>query len=263
MTLTQIFTPARSFDAALDRLAERVVAFGFDAVDYAYMPRLRRADGGWCAPSVVDRQMPRGWQRGWSRYGSLDPYLRTCAQRTLPLDWSEVHGAAWLAPVQRDAIAYLADLGFPHGITVPLHLPDGAFAFISAMLGRDDAASRSVRAAAQGELLVLAHSFQAFVAECFPEHCPQAGNVRAWRLTAREAECLNRAAAGYSAPETAAVLSRSTETIRFHLKNAMTKLGARTIAEATSRAALAGLIEPPAAGPTQCAAAPPKSYPIR
>ena len=55
-----------------------------------------------------------------------------------------------------------------------------------------------------------------------------------------------RLAKRLGAPETAQQIHRSVETVRFHLKKAMATLGARTIAQAVTRAALAGLIDPAA-----------------
>lgn len=80
------FSAARSFPSALDALAERALALGFDAVDYAYMPCARRADGGWHAPDIASRRFPPRWESGWRQYAALDPYLSTCYQRNVPLD---------------------------------------------------------------------------------------------------------------------------------------------------------------------------------
>jgi DNA-binding CsgD family transcriptional regulator len=61
-------------------------------------------------------------------------------------------------------------------------------------------------------------------------------------LTVREAECLTWAARGKTSEEIARVLHRSSETVEFHLSNAMLKLGARNRTHAVAIATARGLI---------------------
>jgi len=232
------FRVARSFHHALDALAEQALALGFDAIDYAYMPRARRGDGGWHAPEIRSRRFPPRWERGWQPYAAQDPYLCTCYQRTLPLDWNEVKGAAWLTPVQRDAIAFIDRLGFLDGITVPIHLPAGRFAFISGVSHARDSAWRLAGYTAIEQFFLLAHSFHAAVAA----HVGSTEAAGAPLLSPRELEAIRHAAQGLSAPATAAAMHRSLETVRHHRKAAMAKLGARTITQAVARALSLGLL---------------------
>lgn len=55
-------------------------------------------------------------------------------------------------------------------------------------------------------------------------------------LTAREAECLTHATKGRTNGEIAAMLSISENTVRFHFKNILKKLDARSRAEAVAKA---------------------------
>ncbi len=161
----------------------------------------------------------------------------------MPVDWDDVKAAAWLTPLQKDSIAYVGDLmGFADGITVPVHLTGGRFAFVTAATRRRSD-WRNDRAATEHSLMVLAHSFHAAVARRFLQDIALPETPL---LKTREVECLLWAARGLSAPETAQQIHRSVETVRFHLKKAMATLGARTIAQAVTRAALAGLIDPAA-----------------
>ena len=241
MQLEAAFRNARSFDHALDLLAEEAAALGFDGVDYAYMPRARKCDGSWNAPEIVSRNFPPRWNRGWSRYASADPYLCSCYQRNLPLDWNEVKGAAWLSETQKQAISYIDGLGFLDGITVPIHLPGGSFAFISAVSHPHLGTWRACELPVREKLFVLAHTFHASVAR----HSGIAVAERATSLSPREREVLRHAAAGLSAPATARGIHRSAETVRRQRKSAMSKLGAHTIAQAVARAIAMGLIDQP------------------
>jgi DNA-binding CsgD family transcriptional regulator len=232
MQLATAFHAARSFDRALDLLATEAAALGFDAVDYAYMPQARRSDGGWNAPRIVARNFPPRWDRGWARYASDDPYLCTCYQRTLPLDWNEVKGAGWLSHVQRSAIAFIDGLGFHDGITVPIHLPNGGFAFVSGLSRPRQGAWRTRGELAWEKLFTLAHAFHSAVVA----DVAQTGRDATIALSPRERQVLGHAAAGLNARATARALHRSVETVRRQRKSAMGKLGARTIAQAVARA---------------------------
>ena len=61
-------------------------------------------------------------------------------------------------------------------------------------------------------------------------------------LTPRELECLTWAARGKTTEEIARSLHRSSETVEFHLSNAMQKLAASNRAHAVAIACVSGLI---------------------
>lgn len=238
---------ASSFDAALDLLATEVQQLGFDGVDYAYLPSTRLVDGGWVRGPVFARNFPPRWQVGWARYGCHDPILPWCFRRGLPVDWQSAKQELTLTAAQRTAISFLEwDMGFPGGITIPIHLPGDRFAFVSGVSTLRDAAWQALSKQATAPLMVLAHTFHHLAGA----RCPAAGNDASMHLTRRELQCLRLVATGYTAPAVARTLHRSTETVRGHLKRAMAKLGARTIAHCVAIAAGSGLLELPA-HPTQ------------
>ena len=241
MHIEAAFRAAPSFDKALDLLAEEIATLGFDAVDYAFMPLARSRDGGWNAPEIVSRNFPPHWTRGWSRYSREDPYLCSCYRRNLPLDWNEVKGAGWLSDTQKQAIAFIDDLGFLDGITVPIHLPGGSFAFVSGLSRPRQGVWRAEQDAMKEKLFVLAHTFHAVVGR----QVRISGRDRSATLSPRESDVLRHAASGLSAPATARVIHRSMETVRHQRKSAMSKLGAHTIAQAVARAISLGLLDEP------------------
>ncbi|MGE0861133.1 MAG: autoinducer binding domain-containing protein [Gammaproteobacteria bacterium] len=232
------FGTVRSLDRALDALADHALALGFDAVDYGYLPRARRQDGGMHAPDIRSRRFPPRWERGWARYASEDPYLHVCYAGNLPLDWNEVKGAHWLTATQREAIGFIDGLGFRDGVTVPVHLGDGRFAFVSGLCRAARGAWRNAEQVSVEGLFILAHSFHAAVA---PLALARPASDAA-PLTRREREVLAHAAQGRSAPATALAMRRARETVRRQRKSAMAKLGAHTITAAVARALALGLI---------------------
>jgi DNA-binding CsgD family transcriptional regulator len=233
------FHSARSFDSALDRLAEAVHDLGFDAVDYGFMPQARTADGRYHHPEIAWRNWPARWTAGWAQHSSEDPFLHAGYPRTLPLDWRDVTAAPGLSRAQQEALAYVERIGFPlDGMTVPIHLPEGAFAFVSAVSHTREGRWRARQAEVRDTLFVMAHDFHAAVA-------PRFGLKVAPRdisLTPREREVLSFAALGLSAPDSALRVHRSVETVRRQRKSAMDKLGAHTIAQAVAQALRLGLI---------------------
>lgn len=64
------------------------------------------------------------------------------------------------------------------------------------------------------------------------------------RLTAREVECIGRAAQGRTTAETAAELKIAERTVEFHLANAVRKLGAPNKLRAVVIALQQSLIDP-------------------
>lgn len=236
-----IFRDARSFEYALDLLVDETASLGFDAVDYAFMPAARNGEGGWNAPNIVSRNFPPRWARGWARYARLDPYLCSCYQRNLPLDWNEVKGADWLSDAQQHAIAYIDTLGFLDGITVPIHLPGGSFAFVSAVSCSRQGAWRAAQEATTEKLFVLAHTFHAAVIR----HGMTPKPTCSIAISPRERDVLRHAAHGLSAPATARLIHRSVETVRRQRKSAMSKLGAHTMAQAVARAMSLGALDQP------------------
>jgi DNA-binding CsgD family transcriptional regulator len=73
-------------------------------------------------------------------------------------------------------------------------------------------------------------------------HADRTEPASAPELTPREGECLTWAARGKTSEEIGQILHRSTETVEFHLSNAMLKLHARNRAHAVAIACMRGLI---------------------
>ncbi len=245
----------RDFDAALDLLAEETHKLGFDSVDYACLPSSRLVHGDWASGPVFARNFPAQWQRGWAHYGRHDAILPLCFRRGLPVDWQAARQALALNSAQRAALDYLEEeMGFPGGITVPIHLPGNRFAFVSGVSARRGDDWQALSSDATAPLMVLAHIFHHLTAI----RCPVTPAVSMPRLTRREIHCLQHAANGHSAPMTARLLNRSVETVRGHLKRAMAKLGAHTVAQSVAIAASGGLID----APLPATASLPKTDPI-
>ena len=234
---------AASFSDGLDRLANITWDLGYTQLLYAYQQDAPRLPDGQRLPLKLKvRNFPNGWEDGWQRFMEHDPYYHACFKGTLPFDWADVQNPETLDFLEQDAWHYLADMGLSRGMTIPVHLPGGRFAVVSAIL--DDSRSDWCRLVKNTREVMfhLTHQFNDMIHEKgFEEQVEAPPPIR---LSPRELECLRWAAGGKTAWEISKILNRSVETVRIHLKNAKQKLGAANMAHAIAKAAQFGMLQP-------------------
>ncbi len=173
----------------------------------------------------------------------IDPVQQCAARRTTPFAWSfstDTHWNGALTEAHRPVAHYICDYGLSTGLTVPLHLPDGGFATLTAFVDGAPAEAEQHAQRNLGEMLVLAHTFQARASELL---APAERCCTHIHLTRRERECLQHSAKGLSAKGIAATLHRSEATVNLHLVAAARKLGARNRVEAVARGLHYRLVE--------------------
>ena len=122
----------------------------------------------------------------------------------------------------RPVAHYIRDCGLSTGLTVPLHLPDGGFATLTAIIDGTPADAEHHTRQNLGEMLVLAHALQAQVTDLL---APAERDCTYIRLTRRERECLQHSAKGLTAKGIAATLHRSEATVNLHLIAGLDTLG--------------------------------------
>lgn len=93
---------------------------------------------------------------------------------------------------------------------------------------------------ATGRRLVL---FVALATSRWGAHFRRSGDRPRGPLTRREGEVVRRIAFGETSAEIGEKLGISEETVRTHVRNAMTKLGARSRAHLVAKALTGGLVE--------------------
>jgi DNA-binding CsgD family transcriptional regulator len=208
-----------------------VVAFGMRAfcIGDPSNPQVkrpgRRWDGSW--PADVYRH-----------YASLDlfridPTVTRINESPAPFRWSETHARA--TPQQRRVLHELADVGGRDGLAVPIHGPGGAIAGVSIGTDKYDL-SRQDEVALHMASFYLHGRLTAIRA--------QAPARPARVLTPRERECLEWVAGGKTDWEISQILGISEQTVHGYVQNAMTKLGARTRAQAVALAMQSSQIQP-------------------
>jgi DNA-binding CsgD family transcriptional regulator len=235
---TDIPSAALLLAQCAEALGWNLAAFHTD-IHQASLPRA--GDGefigtamGWQASTVhewVNHGLARTCPIGLHCAGTSEPFLWDC----------ELHGTAWrgksLPPEQR-AVLSLYNNDICGGVTVPVRR-GGKTGYVS-WCSRDRGRLQPRYHATLSSVHLISHTFMRQI-DCLMD-TDRSGGSPPYPLTAREIECLTWAARGKTTSEIAEHLHRSSETVEFHLSNAMTKLDAHNRAHAVAIACLRGLI---------------------
>ncbi|MDK2125933.1 LuxR family transcriptional regulator [Parachitinimonas caeni] len=186
---------------------------------------------------------PEPWMEQYkqSNYIEIDPIVAHCirGKRQTPLVWNEhlFEGKERLQ-LWEEARAY----GLQSGISLPLHVRSGEDALFSVANPTTSPAGADYLAASLGMAQLLAnYTYEVVRRLVLDQHQMEIPRAA---LTEREQECLTWAAAGKTAWETAAILTISERTVRFHLDNVIRKLGVNNRRQAVARAVSLGLVHP-------------------
>ena len=237
-----------SLNSAALLLAESAAELGWNLaafqLDREQLALPRGSDGqfigtamGWpsdCVHHWVDREL-----------GRYCPVTQMCGRTADAIVWEcDPAGVAWrgrkLGLEQTEVLQYYRNF-FEGAVTVPVHRPGGKSGYVTwCIRDRDQLLERARET--YGATYLMSHAFirhvdrlEAVRREAFNTANPDA-------LTAREIECLNWAACGKTEEEIALILHRSHETVRFHVRNAVTKLNASNRTHAVALACSRGLI---------------------
>ena len=207
--------------------------------------RLLTTEDGRALTSVL------GWESDFvekwlkQRLYLVSPIAAVCRMSTQPFVWDAAAIAASVEDTRtRTQIRWplTPARGIYGGITVPIHMPRGRTGSVS-WYSRDASVDLPAVFAQSSDLLRLAgHRFMDLVYASRVE--TESGEDEAIHLSERELECLTWAALGRTDADIGDVIHRSSATARFHINNAVRKLGARNRTQAVAIAAQRGLIHP-------------------
>ncbi len=174
---------------------------------------------------------PDGFLDDWldRQAGAAFPFFELCRNRHVPFVW-HAHEAG-----DNPAARHLARFDLAGGITVPFRGPAGRAGCVSWIVRGTDRPLFQLAEQHGAEMTLAAHLFLDRLHALDPK-TPQV------RLTPRERECLAWAAAGKTDSEIGAILDRSPETARFHIKRAAAKLGTVNRTQTVVRALELGVI---------------------
>jgi DNA-binding CsgD family transcriptional regulator len=190
-------------------------------------------------PSVKRKRRWHGtWRKSWQqRYDELgfftdDPTVLHMNASPFPFRWSDNY--AHTTSRQRRMIAAMQEVGMREGLAVPVYRPCGVSAGVSIAAGERYDLSPGDERALHMASLYLHSRMEALQAEV------TSPPLR--KLTPRERECLNWIAAGKTDWEISQILNISAQTVHGYVQNALTKLGARTRAQAVALAIVSAQI---------------------
>ena len=179
--------------------------------------------------------MPESFHCLYARRNHLskDPGIARANKQSAPFRWSDAYAEA--DESGRQVLKDLRDFGMTDGWAVPIHLPNGSVHVVTIATANYDLSSQDERALHMASLYLHAR----MTALRAPASPPPVRN-----LTPRERECLKWVAAGKTDWEISQILNISEQTVHGYVQNAMTKLNARTRAQAVALAVQAAQIHP-------------------
>lgn len=218
-------------------MAREVERFGFNKFTYL---ALRVPDSAQ-TPFVVTT-FPQEWaiHYGDNDYVNFDPVLGNAASRMEPFDWPSLRAKQSLTSRQKRVLDEASDFGMPHGAAVPIHGPRGAFAIMSVTTEEPAKEFRSI----WSNYKMYIHMMSLYYHSSVEKNLLRPLDKDSVGLTDREREVLLWTARGKTAWEVSEILSISAETVNFHLKNCMKKIGVYSKHHAVVKAILMGLIFP-------------------
>ncbi|TIV64334.1 MAG: LuxR family transcriptional regulator [Mesorhizobium sp.] len=221
------------------KLFDVVVAFAqqFDYSWAAYVPLAYTTSEPLRGAPATMLNYPNEWQKRYRDrgYGKVDPLINKTKHRLGALRWTDVYADANTTESERRIFDEAATFGLRSGITVPLHGPNGSFATVSFAKCTDHEIPGKIitlleLAARHFHLRIDAFGRKGFI-----------GPARS--LSAREKECIQWVAKGKSSTDIGVILGISGNTVDFHLKNSMRKLGCGSRTVAVVNALKSGIID--------------------
>ncbi len=180
-------------------------------------------------------------QYGEKGFAETDPVQGWVREHTVPVIWTVDEFRSSGDQRQRDLFSLVADHGFRSGVSIPFFGPFNIRGTLVALdradsINMDRAIEEVKESAPIGNSLVTCACRQTQPASPSPS------------LTARERECMRWVAMGKTSWEIALILSISSRTVDFHVRNAMAKLDATSRQQAIYNAMSLGILNAPVSG---------------
>lgn len=164
------------------------------------------------------------------QYQHIDPVVFHGSCREAPFRWGRDHCLGSHSNIARQFFDEAAEFGICSGLTIPILDRRGDRALLT--LASDDNRPTLLRLADRytRAFQLVATSYHIHARRIFSER----SMVDGAKLTRREFECLQWAAKGKSAWDIGEILGITRRTAAFHLDNARSKLGVRTVTQAVA-----------------------------
>lgn len=230
-SLTRIFDATSQIDSAssireiVEQLSANIAGYGYEACLVTELPR---QDTG----SLDEHILLNGWPVEWyhhylaAKHYRHDPCAALCRTGVGPFVWSDVRSRL-IDCNARQVMDEAEEFGLRDGICVPIEVPFGEPAAVT-IAGRHIDVTPEARC-----------SVHALARHAYSAALRLAGDLRKAstpRLSGREREILQWAAAGKTAWEASRILGISESTVSTHLRNIKQKLDAANIVHAIAQA---------------------------
>jgi LuxR family transcriptional activator of conjugal transfer of Ti plasmids len=222
--------------AEIERLLRRTLdQYGFPR--FAYLSFAPRGDDD---DTLAMTTYPSRWVEQYcaNRYDRIDPVIARSIATTLPFAWSTDRSDTKLTKKQKWFFEEASEFGVRHGVTIPIHDRQGKVATLTlAAIGCRSAFDVRIDQY-RHQLHLIAIYLHAQLRNATPAPIPPLRPC----LTQRERSCLQWAARGKSASDTAEIIRISRRTVVFHTENAKRKLGVATVQQAVAKGLMYDII---------------------
>lgn len=183
---------------------------------------------------------PNSWAEQYraNRYDRIDPVIARSIAATLPFAWSVDRFDTRMTKKQKWLLEEASKFGIRHGITIPIHDRQGKVATFTVTDCDSPSAFDGRVRKHRHQLHLIAIHLHAHLRNLMS--VPRSP-LRPY-LTQRERSCLQWAARGKSALDTAEIMNVSRRTVVFHTENAKRKLGVTTTRQAVARGLMYDII---------------------
>lgn len=167
-------------------------------------------------------------------------YRETLRDNTLPFIWQEVRDRIELDAMQQQVADEAASCGLAQGISIAIREANGDRCGIgfSTDLGAAEA-MRTIKTHLP-QLFIMGHHLHATMLDRYVEPI---SSVDIPELTISELDCLRWVADGMDTRDISEINGVSENTVKYHIRNILLKLGAGTRAAAVAKAFRAGILE--------------------
>ena len=230
--------PAHDKASEIERLLRRTLdQYGFPC--FAYLGFAPRGDDD--DDTLAMTTYPSSWVEHYcaKRYDRIDPVISRSIATTLPFAWSADRFDTELTNKQKWFLEEASAFGIRHGVTIPIHDRQGKVATLTLAACDAHSAFRARVEQYRHELHLIAIYLHAQLRNVTPAPNTPLRPC----LTQRERSCLQWAARGKSALDTAEIISVSRRTVVFHTENAKRKLGVATVQQAVAKGLMYDIID--------------------
>ena len=228
-----------SLDRLRDKFSEFIAGMGFSSFAYVglHLPPHHLPE-----PLVVSTY-PDEWQAHYIQadLDKIDPVLTQCMRNLTPFKWDVVSEGEHISKRQETFFHDAKDLGLVYGLTVPIHGYGAEFGLLSITTNATENDFHDATSEFLHDIHIAALYYHAAIKKNLDEKWV---HKEQFTLTAREMECTGWAAQGKTSWETSEILNISENTVNFHIKNVMRKLGVYSKQHAIVKAIMFGLICP-------------------